>query len=296
MQRQMKQLCPYARLSKQINAFVRSNQQSKDVALKKVHLQQSLLPVIRDVYPKATLHFTGSTWNGSGINTSDIDLCVMANDKAKQQTKKRFDGVKELLTLKKAIKHVVGHKIDVISARVPILKFSHNGVQCDICMNNENALRNTHLLRTYSLYEHRLPPLVMVVKEWARSRGINDAGKGTLSSYALTLMCIHYLQCVPKILPSLQKDHPEHFNISDVGELVRTKPWQLLKSSSSAKVTVGKLLVNFFHYYSHFPWEEKEVCVYRGNSGETPTSNMERKGKKNILDKPSDKTLMRVLD
>merc|ERR1712096_503016 len=85
-------------------------------------------------------------------------------------------------------------------------------------------------------------------------------------------------------------------NISDVGELVRTKPWQLLKSSSSDKVTVGKLFVNFFHYYSHFPWEEKEVCVYRGNSGETPTSNMERKGKKNILDKPSDKTLMRVLD
>ena len=36
--------------------------------------------------------------------------------------------------------------------------------------------------------------MVMLVKKWAKTHGINDASQGTLSSYALTLMVIHYLQ------------------------------------------------------------------------------------------------------
>ena len=34
----------------------------------------------------------------------------------------------------------------------------------------------------------------MLVKKWAKKHDINDASCGTLSSYALTLMVLHYLQ------------------------------------------------------------------------------------------------------
>lgn len=36
--------------------------------------------------------------------------------------------------------------------------------------------------------------MILVVKKWARHNQINDASKGTLSSYALVLMVLHYLQ------------------------------------------------------------------------------------------------------
>lgn len=42
--------------------------------------------------------------------------------------------------------------------------------------------------------DSRVKPIVMLVKKWAKTHGINDASQGTLSSYALTLMVIHYLQ------------------------------------------------------------------------------------------------------
>ena len=42
--------------------------------------------------------------------------------------------------------------------------------------------------------DSRVKPMVMLVKKWAKTHGINDASQGTLSSYALTLMVIHYLQ------------------------------------------------------------------------------------------------------
>ena len=44
------------------------------------------------------------------------------------------------------------------------------------------------------LVDYRVQPLVMLVKKWAKKHDINDASCGTLSSYALTLMVLHYLQ------------------------------------------------------------------------------------------------------
>lgn len=49
-------------------------------------------------------------------------------------------------------------------------------------------------LSLFFLVDSRVRPLVVVVKKWAKTQGINDASQGTLSSYALTLMVIHYLQ------------------------------------------------------------------------------------------------------
>lgn len=42
--------------------------------------------------------------------------------------------------------------------------------------------------------ENRVRPLVLVVKKWASFHELNDASRGTLSSYTLVLMVLHYLQ------------------------------------------------------------------------------------------------------
>lgn len=42
--------------------------------------------------------------------------------------------------------------------------------------------------------ENRVRPLVLVVKKWASFHEINDASRGTLNSYSLVLMVLHYLQ------------------------------------------------------------------------------------------------------
>jgi hypothetical protein len=41
------------------------------------------------------------------------------------------------------------------------------------------------LLRLYGSFDPRVRPLVMAVKHWARSRGINSPPNGTLSSYGV---------------------------------------------------------------------------------------------------------------
>merc|ERR1712227_304833 len=75
------------------------------------------------------------------------------------------------------------------------------------------GILNTHLLHAYSKLDARVSPLVMYVKNWAKSNNINSPYNKTLSSLSLTLMCIHYLQtCNPPVLPSLQKLYPQIFD------------------------------------------------------------------------------------
>ena len=98
--------------------------------------------------------------------------------------------------------------VRILDARVPILKLQHRatGIECDMCVDNTLAIRNTLLLRTYASIDPRVRRLVFAVKRWAKAREIGDAHRSTLSSYAHTLTVIFYLQvgCSPPVLPSLQ--------------------------------------------------------------------------------------------
>ena len=69
------------------------------------------------------------------------------------------------------------------------------GIEVDISCNTIEGIRNTHLLRSYALLDWRVRPLVVTVKAWARSKGINDSKDNSFSSYTLALMVIHFLQC-----------------------------------------------------------------------------------------------------
>ncbi|EDO25766.1 predicted protein, partial [Nematostella vectensis] len=51
--------------------------------------------------------------------------------------------------------------------------------------------------------DSRVKPLIMIVKKWAKKHQINDAKDGTLSSYALSLMVINYLQCQDVVVAGL---------------------------------------------------------------------------------------------
>ncbi|KAJ3021441.1 hypothetical protein HDV00_001729, partial [Rhizophlyctis rosea] len=95
--------------------------------------------------------------------------------------------------------------LPIPQARVPICKF-HDlefGLDCDINVGNKLGLHNSRLLRMYTHLDRRVKPLIMLVKWWAKRRGVNDSASGTISSYAYSLMMLNFLQ-VRGIIPSLQ--------------------------------------------------------------------------------------------
>ncbi len=83
-------------------------------------------------------------------------------------------------------------------------------LECDICIDNRLAIRNTLLLRHYSSVDPRVRQLAYIVKHWSKRRDINNPAARTLSSYGFVLILIHVLQQLPvPLLPPLQALPPQ---------------------------------------------------------------------------------------
>ncbi|NXN14656.1 GLD2 polymerase, partial [Indicator maculatus] len=222
---------------------------------------------IRKIFPRSRLFLVGSTMNGFGTHSSDGDLClVLKEEPVNQKTEARY-----ILSLiqkhfaTKLCKYI--ERPQLIRAKVPIVKFRDKvrqvSMEFDLNVNNVVGIRNTFLLRTYACIENRVRPLVIVVKKWASFHEINDASRGTLNSYSLVLMVLHYLQTLPEpILPSLQKNYPESFDPAMHLHLVHRLPCTIPPYISKNGSSLGDLLIGFLKYYAtEFDWSRQMISV-----------------------------------
>ena len=77
-----------------------------------------------------------------------------------------------------------------------------------ILFNFRLALANTELIRTYTSIDVRVPVLLYTIRSWAKYNNLIGRTALQITSYALTVMVINYLQqLTPPVLPCLQKCH-----------------------------------------------------------------------------------------
>uniref|UniRef100_A0A671UZL1 polynucleotide adenylyltransferase n=1 Tax=Sparus aurata TaxID=8175 RepID=A0A671UZL1_SPAAU len=257
-------LCP--QLSGQmVDLFEACQQQSSDLARKEMcrtQLQQDI--------QLGRLYLTGSSMNGLGCRSSDADLCLVLKGN------KRQDPIHVLSVLQRLFKTLSYiERTQLIRAKVPILRFREKGsdLEFDLNVNNTVGIRNTFLLRSYAYADLRIRPMILVVKKWARHNQINDASKGTLSSYTLVLMVLHYLQTLKEpVLPSLQRDYPECFNpLMDI-DIVPEGPKHIPSYFSRNQSSLGELLLGFLKYYAtYFRWDKQVISIREARA--LPKSN-----------------------
>jgi len=237
----------YSRLTEDMVELFNCRQQRLVTMNQKIALWSEIYRAVRtDV--DASLFVFGSTFNGFGAEGCDIDMCLfpqgmLVSDK---QWLSRVRGL-----LQRHCGHFIKGRIELINAKVPILKFFDRtgGLEVDLSVNNPTSIRNTHLLFCYSQADYRVRPLVLAVKRWAKEHGINEARFQTLSSYSLTLMVLHFLQSgvFPPVLPCLQEELPEVFNSNSE---ITSLPYQPPPWASRNRQSLGELLCGFFSYYA----------------------------------------------
>uniref|UniRef100_A0A1I7YRG5 PAP-associated domain-containing protein n=1 Tax=Steinernema glaseri TaxID=37863 RepID=A0A1I7YRG5_9BILA len=264
-------------LSEKIWYFHKEITQTPQTLGRKMELRNHLYSIIRGSFAMSGLYIVGSSLNGFGNNTSDMDLCLMiTNDEIDQRTDAVviLNHVMNCLVQSPLIRE---NGLKLIIAKVPILRIKFTAPYADITVdlnaNNAVAIKNTHLLSHYSNFDWRLCPLVSVIKEWAKRRGMNDANKSSFTSYSLVLMVIHYLQCgVEKpTLPSLQKMYPKRFSEKND---VRTLKMQIQKPFEfpppekweyDYSASLCDLLLGFLRYYAYeFDFNVDAISVRLG--------------------------------
>ncbi|XP_057578063.1 terminal uridylyltransferase 7 isoform X3 [Hippopotamus amphibius kiboko] len=237
------------------------------------HIRQNLENFIRQEFPGTKLSLFGSSKNGFGFKQSDLDVCMTING---LETAEGLDCVGTIEELARVLKKHSGLRniLPITTAKVPIVKFFHlrSGLEVDISLYNTLALHNTRLLSAYSAIDPRVKYLCYTMKVFTKMCDIGDASRGSLSSYAYTLMVLYFLQQRnPPVIPVLQEIYkgekkPEIFvdgwNIyffDQIDELPTYWP-EYGKNTES----VGQLWLGLLRFYTEeFDFKEHVISIRR---------------------------------
>ncbi|XP_069785701.1 terminal uridylyltransferase 7-like isoform X2 [Narcine bancroftii] len=238
------------------------------------HIMVNLQAFIRrELDAKAKLCLFGSSKNGFGFRQSDLDICMTFEDRETAEGLnciKIIEDLARVLRKNPALKNI----LPITTAKVPIVKFFHvrSGLEGDISLYNTLALHNTGLLACYAAIDPRVKYIGYTMKVFAKVCDIGDASRGSLSSYAYTLMALYFLQQrKPPVIPVLQEitcgiKKPEHFvdgwNVYYFDKLDELKnKWP---DYGKNKETLGELWLGLLRFYTEeFDFKEHVISIRR---------------------------------
>ncbi|XP_032837692.1 terminal uridylyltransferase 7 isoform X2 [Tyto alba] len=239
------------------------------------HIRQNLENFIRQDFPGTKLNLFGSSKNGFGFKESDLDICMTVDG---LETAEGLDCIRIIEDLAKVLKKQPGLRnvLPITTAKVPIVKFFHvrSGLEVDISLYNTLALHNTRLLSSYAAIDPRVKYLCYTMKVFTKICDIGDASRGSLSSYAYTLMVLYFLQQRnPPVIPVLQEIYKEPkkpeilvdgwnvYFFDKIEELPVLWP-----DCGKNTETVGQLWLGLLRFYTEeFDFKEHVICIRRKN-------------------------------
>jgi hypothetical protein len=210
------------------------------------------------VGPNWRIRGFGSSANGFGTRFSDLDITCYQEDTSEEGRKLL---VQELQNKLVPLLHEAGNfevEEEIYAARIPICKLRWaRCLDVDVSFCNTEPFANTQMLRAYSLLHTPARSLAVLVKLWAKGEYCCGAKEGHLSSYALTLMALYFLQvddcvqmpCLPtEIFDGKSSTSPDH------------------KVQWACPIPLPTLLCRFFHFYaSTFVWGQEVISVRVGH-------------------------------
>ena len=159
----------------------------------------------------------------------------------------------------------------ILQARVPIVKFTHRdtGVQCDISFKNRLSVVNTAWIRQCVDADPRVRSLLVIVRYFAKLYDLaGGGGGGKLSSYALTLLGITFLQLTkPPLLHSvaaLQAVPDLHCDLVDGWNCAFADEKSLPKLQPANSLSTLQLLAEFFAWASTLDFDSVMLCPLLG--------------------------------
>lgn len=144
-------------------------------------------------------------------------------------------------------------------------------IPVDFSVNAATPLCNSVLISAAGQVDPRARMLILLVKRWAKDRGICHAAKGHLMPYAWTLLCVYFLQVGVKggsLLPPFKhlRLAPGQDTKEIAGLAQCMQGWQgPAPGSTLAKKRLGQLFKEFVNFYlNEVDWTQEVACIRTG--------------------------------
>lgn len=155
-----------------------------------------------------------------------------------------------------------------------------DAIPLDLSVNATTPLYHSALLLECDGIDHRIKELVLLVRRWAKDRGICHAAKGHLSPYLWTLLVVYFLQVGVQgedgIVPPLSTLRSSSKFVSQGKDTIWTRQLFSLEkvrltnlastmaSISGRKLCTGKLFKQFLNFYADFDWSNEVINPLSG--------------------------------
>jgi DNA polymerase sigma len=156
----------------------------------------------------------------------------------------------------------------------PSLGISSKGIPLDFSVNSLTPICNAVLLSECGRLNPCAKGLIILVRRWAKDRGICHAAKGHLAPYAWTLLAVYFLQVGASegpLLPPLQGfkgSGPAAFGVRRSSGAGTAGP------EEGKERPIGDLFKQFIRFYSQLNWKNEAVSVRSGLRAPAPINLM----------------------
>jgi len=143
------------------------------------------------------------------------------------------------------------------------------GIPINLSVNAVTPLYNAALLSECGRMEPRTRGLALLVKRWAKDRGLCHTAKGHLPPYAWTLLAIYYLQVAAleddrPLLPPLEGTRA--LSAQAAKGALQEPPAE--RDNQTPQLSIGELFRGFVRFYAtEFNWRDEAVSVLKGKRG-----------------------------
>lgn len=180
----------------EIKDFVNYISPSEAEIMTRNRVVNQLKQQISKFWPGTEVHVFGSCATDLYLPGSDIDMVVIS-ETGDYEHRSRLYQLSSFLRNKKLAKN-----IEVIAkAKVPIIKFVDptSNIHIDISFERTNGIDAAKKIRRWLSTTPGLRELVLIVKQFLRSRKLNNVHVGGLGGYSTIILCYHFLKLHPRL-------------------------------------------------------------------------------------------------
>lgn len=248
-----------------------------DAAVAKIArmVRQAVWPIFpgAEVAGYANGSLTGGKAFGVAVPDIDIVVTVSAAQLARRAQKKELvpqvstDPIQvQKCAIRACIERLVGTGLkfrrSAFRGREPKVTFivpasvgiSDETIPIDFSINSLTPLHNARLLEACAKMEPRTRGLTLLVKRWAKDRGICHAAKGHFPPYAWTLLSIFYLQA----------GEEGHAFLPPLDDVLSGAPSKVVGAAGRG-TPVGDLFKGFLRFYARdYDWQREIASVRLG--------------------------------
>ncbi|KAK2462856.1 hypothetical protein APHAL10511_005054 [Amanita phalloides] len=222
--------CIEAKLHDELVAYDFWVRQTEQEAVARRVIFECVETIVKGYITGAKVELFGSSATGLCLSTSDIDIVVTTRKAwSYGHLKKVLAHLSDLLT------EVRLTKLATFDAKVPIVKFvtrpELGRFSVDISVDHTEGVQGKEIINDYLAKMPILRPLVLAIKGLVAKNNLNNTVNSGLGSYAITCMCIYFINANPSKRPQSYFDIPY------------------------ASYSLGALLSDFlWHFSNQFPY------------------------------------------